>query len=85
MKNQFLAELITRLFSKSPKFFRIIQILSGAVVILSTVIDQLRTSGMVLPPWIDFLSATAVKIGGLTAIIMAQLPKVDASQQNPNT
>lgn len=87
MKTQFLAELAARLLSKNPKFFKYIQVLSAIIVALSALIDQLHAGGIVLPAWVDALSATAVKIGGITAIIISQLPQVDPtpSNQNPNT
>jgi xanthine/uracil permease len=87
MKNQFLADLAARLLSRNPKFFKYIQILSAAIVALSALIDQLHASGIALPAWVEALSATAVKVGGITAIIVSQLPQVDPtpSNQNPNT
>jgi hypothetical protein len=74
---QFLAELVSRLFSGKPKFFVIIQWVSVVVGAVSVLVNYLTSSGVVLPDWTQTVSDMSVTVGSVVAIIMAQLPKKD--------
>lgn len=69
-----LIELLQRLLSENPKFFKWIQAISGIVAIVAFIPDVLTFLDIAHPSWIDVLNNAAVKVGALTAILMAQLP-----------
>lgn len=71
---QFLTELLQRFATKNPTFFKWIQTISGAVAIVAFMPDLLAYLDITSPSWLEVLHSKAVKIGALTAIIMAQLP-----------
>jgi len=71
---QFLVELLQRFATKNPSFFKWIQTISGAVAIVAFIPDLLAYLDIPSPSWLGLLNDKAVKIGALTAIIMAQLP-----------
>ena len=69
-----LIELLQRLLSENPKFFKWIQLVSGIVAIVAFVPDVLTFLDITHPSWLEVLNDKAVKVGALTAILMAQLP-----------
>lgn len=69
-----LTELLQRFATKNPKFFKWIQGISAAVAIVAFIPDLLAYLEIPSPTWLDFLHDRAIKIGALTAVIMAQLP-----------
>ena len=71
---QFLVELLQRFATKNPSFFKWIQTISGAVAIVAFIPDLLAFLDIAAPSWLDVLHDKTVKVGALTAIIMAQLP-----------
>ena len=71
---QFLIELLQRFATKNPSFFKWIQTISGAVAIVAFIPDLLAYLDIPGPSWLDVLHDKTVKVGALTAIIMAQLP-----------
>lgn len=71
---QFLLELISRFATKNPVFFKWIQLLSGIVAIVAFLPDLFTYLEIASPSWLESLHSTALKIGALTAIVMAQLP-----------
>jgi tetrahydromethanopterin S-methyltransferase subunit C len=73
----FFAELISRLFSKNPSFFKYIQLAAIVLGIVSKVLDAIKDSGVTLPEWIAPLSSVIVQVSSVVAVIIAQLP-------NPN-
>lgn len=74
---QFLIELLQRFATKNPSFFKWIQTISGAVAIVAFIPDLLAFLDIAAPSWLDVLHDKTVKVGALTAILVAQLP-------NPN-
>lgn len=72
----FFVELLLRLFSDKPWFFKVIQIVSAviAVVLLGpSLVDALTGAGVSLPQtWLDFV-AKAVGVAGVVSIFIAQL------------
>jgi len=79
----FLTELIQRFAKTNPKFFQYIQLLSGLVAIVAFLPDVAYYLDITLPPFFEVLHDKAIKIGALTAIVMAQLPNKDAGQPAP--
>lgn len=70
----FIIELIQRVATNNPKFFKVIQVISAAVAIVAFIPDLLVYLEITSPFWLELLHDKAVKIGALTAVIMAQLP-----------
>jgi hypothetical protein len=71
---KFLAELATRLFSKNPKFFDHVQLISLFVGGLSGLVHYLQTLGIEMPKLFAVLDNATVMITSVIAIILAQLP-----------
>ena len=69
-----LIELLQRLLSENPKFFKWLQLVSALVAIIAFVPDLLSFLEITSPSWLSVLNDKAVKVGALTAIFMAQLP-----------
>jgi xanthine/uracil permease len=70
----FLIELVKRFATNNPKFFKGIQVLSGIIAIIAFLPDLASYLEFELPTWLNLLHDKAIKIGSLTAILMAQLP-----------
>lgn len=71
---KFLAELVTRLFSKNPKFFDKVQLISLLVAGLSGLTIYLKSVGVELPGLFKVLENVNVAVTSVVAIILAQLP-----------
>ena len=76
----FIIELIQRFATSNPKFFKVIQAISAAVAIVAFIPDLLVYLDIASPSWLELLHDKAVKIGALTAVIMAQLPNEQPSK-----
>lgn len=78
---QFLADLISRLFSSKPWFFKVIQVAAAALGILSIAISKLADAGLLdgSNKIVAAVSSGITVAVSITAIIMAQLPKKDAN------
>lgn len=74
---QFLAEFFTRLFSKKPKFFEVVQWVSFLTGGVSSAILYLNETGTALPAWVSVVGNVNVIIGSVVALIIAQLPVVN--------
>lgn len=75
--NQFLnfvAELIKRFATKSPKFFKVLQIILGAVTAVTGLPELLTWLSIPLPAWMTYLSNSGVAWATLSAFLMALLP-----------
>lgn len=72
-----LIELLQRIASDNPKFFKWIQVISAVVAVVAFVPDVLAFLDIAAPSWLEVLHDKTVKVGALTAILVAQLP-------NPN-
>jgi len=82
MSNNLFLQLLQRVVTNNPKFFKVIQWVSIAIAAISFLFDFLTEIGVQIPNWLVWLNTTAVKVGALTAIIMAQLPNKDINQNN---
>ena len=69
-----LLELLKRLFSENPKFFKWVQVISAIVALIAFVPDFLGFLDITTPQWLTLLNEKAIKVGALTAILVAQLP-----------
>lgn len=69
-----LIELLQRIASDNPKFFKWLQAISAVVAVIAFVPDLLAYLEIPSPSWLEFLHNSSVKVGALTAILMAQLP-----------
>lgn len=70
-------ELFKRIATDNPTFFKWVQFVSAAIGIVAFIPDVLAFLDIASPSWLEVLHSKAVKVGVLTAILMAQLP-------NPN-
>lgn len=78
MNNQnFFVELLKRLFSKNPKFFKWIQIAAIVLGAASVLFSFLESQSVNLPGWMDVISAAVVKILAAITLLIAQLPNQD--------
>lgn len=75
------AEFIQRLLTEKPEFFKWIQAISGVIATIAFLPDLLSYLEIPVPNWLDILHDKAIKIGALTAIIMAQLPNKSANDK----
>jgi hypothetical protein len=71
---KFLAELANRLFSKNPKFFYHVQLISLFVGGVSGLVHYLQSIGIELPKLFAALDNVTVVVSSVIAIILAQLP-----------
>lgn len=70
----FFAELVGRLFSKSPAFFKVIQIVSVIVAVVTGLPQILTAANIVLPAAFTSLESTVVSIASLVALFISSLP-----------
>jgi len=75
---KFLAELVSRLFSKNPKFFDHVQLVSLFVGGVSGLVHYLQTLGVDMPKLFAAMDNATVMISSVIAIILAQLPNDSA-------
>lgn len=71
---KFLAELVTRLFSKNPKFFDKVQLVSLVAGGLSGLVFYLQSVGVELPKLFSALGNLNVLVTSVVSIILSQLP-----------
>jgi len=87
MNNQnFFVELLKRIFSKNPKFFKWIQIAAIVLGALSVLFSFLESQSINLPGWAEVVSNAVVKVLAAVTLLLAQLPNQDpapaASEEN---
>ena len=75
-----LIELLQRLLSENPKFFKWIQAVSAVVAIVAFIPDVFAFLEIPAPSWLEVLHSSSIKVGALTAVIMAQLPNPSVKQ-----
>lgn len=76
-----LKEFWLRLTSKSPAFFRVIQIIAGVIAVLVTIAEILQSSKVDLPNIVDSITNWTIAIGAVVAFIVAKLPTVDKDRK----
>lgn len=68
-------EMLTRLMTNNPKFFKKVQIASLVLGAVTAVVMYLKSSGLYpVPAWLEILDSTSVLVGSAIATVMAQLP-----------
>lgn len=70
----FFAELVGRLFSKTPAFFKVIQVISTLLSIVTGLPTVLTSLGIPLPASITGLENTVLSIAGLVGLFISSLP-----------
>jgi vacuolar-type H+-ATPase subunit I/STV1 len=69
----FFVELLVRLFSKTPWFFKVVQIISAVALVITGLPQLLVQAGVEIPEaWTGTLSQV-VSIASMVAIFLAQL------------
>lgn len=74
-------ELVQRLLTEKPEFFKWVQKVSALIAVVAFLPDLLAYLEIPVPNWLDILHDKAIKIGALTAIFMAQLPNKSANDK----
>lgn len=75
LPNNFFIQLLARLLSGKPKFFKWIQIASVALGALSAALNFLPAD--FTPPFLEGLKSNVVWVSSIVAAIIAQLPVKD--------
>lgn len=70
----FFAELVGRLFSKTPTFFKVIQIVSTLVAIVTGLPSIITGLGIALPASVTGLENTVLSVAGLVGLFISSLP-----------
>jgi hypothetical protein len=76
----FLKELIQRFFAKSPKFFKIIQVVSMVAFVVTGLPDLIAETGIVLPDYIVAIQNKVIAVASIVSFIISKLTVVDATQ-----
>ena len=83
----FIAELLIRLFGKTPWFFKVVQIISAIIAIVMLgpdILDGIQSGGIELPnTWTSFVKK-AVGIAGVVSLVIAQLPVTTSVKEKEN-
>lgn len=80
---KFIIELLGRLFSSNPKFFKALQIVAAAVVVITEMPDLLELLSIKVPAWIAALENKALTLNALIIALMAQLPNDEKKTEQP--
>lgn len=75
----FFAELLARLFSAKPQFFKYIQTAALILGGISAFVLILSSNGVAIPSWLEWLNSKATIISTIIAAVIAQLPKKDVN------
>jgi hypothetical protein len=81
MNNNFFIELIVRLFTKNPKFFKVIQFIALFLAALSAGLQYGVDNHVPLPSSISWLQNSVVWISSIVAAVIAQFPNQDAAER----
>ena len=65
-------EILERLFSKTPKFFRVIRNVALSVVATATLVLTLQAQGVELPNWLKLVFEWEALIGSAVVSCVAQ-------------
>jgi hypothetical protein len=80
----FFAELILRLFSKTPHFFKVIKIISVILAAITGLPSALMSIGLDLPDVWDNVILKAVSAASVGAFFVAQLTVTTKVKQSEN-
>lgn len=83
MKNgltDFLLELLIRLFSDTPWFFKVIRVIGSSVAVITGLPLLLANAGIDLPDAIDAISSQVVSVAAIVGTIISQLTVTSAGK-----
>jgi len=80
----FLAELILRLFGKTPQFFKIVQIVSIVVAAITGLPEFLIEIGLDLPEAFDVIANKVVAIAAIVSAFISQLTVTTTVKKEEN-
>jgi hypothetical protein len=80
----FLAELVLRLFGKTPQFFKIVQVVSIVVAAVTGLPEFLNEIGLDLPESFDILANKVVAIAAIVAAFISQLTVTTDTKKQEN-
>ena len=80
----FIAELLTRLFGKTPWFFKVVQILSVVTAIVTGLPQFLTDAGIIIPDAWNAISSQVVSIASLVATFISQLAVTTSVKEEKN-
>jgi hypothetical protein len=69
----FLAELVLRVFGKTPHFFKVVQVVSIIIAAVTGLPDFLNSIGLDLPESFDVIANKVISIAAIVAAFIAQL------------
>ena len=69
----FLAELVVRLLGKTPAFFKIVQIISVVIAIITGLPTFLQSAGVDLPDAWDSVVLQVISVAGMVGAFISQL------------
>ncbi len=78
----FLNELIIRLFSDKPWFFKVLQLLSVATAVVTGLPQFLVDSGIALPAAWEAISSQVVSVAAMVAAFVSQLTVTDKTKKD---
>jgi hypothetical protein len=79
----FLIELVLRLFSKTPNFFKIVRTISIILTVITGLPLFLQESGIDLPSAWDAIASKIVSIAGVVSAFIASLAVEDPKNLKP--
>ena len=77
----FFAELIIRLFGKTPKFFKIVRTLGLVLTVITGLPAFLAAQGIELPAPIDAIASQVVAIASALGALVSQLTMTSEEKQ----
>lgn len=80
----FLAELVLRLFGKTPQFFKIVQIVSIVVAAITGIPEFLIEIGLDLPEAFDVIASKVVAIAAAVSAFISQLTVTTTVKKQEN-
>jgi hypothetical protein len=80
----FLAELVLRLFGKTPHFFKVVQIVSVVVAAITLLPEFLVEIGLDLPDTFDVLASKVVGYAALVGAFISQLTVTTDTKKQEN-
>lgn len=80
----FLAELIVRLFGKTPAFFKTLQYIQIAIAIITGLPTLLIEAGVNIPESLDSIVLQVISVSSLVGTFIAQLTLTNKEKESEN-
>lgn len=80
----FILDLVKRFLAKTPKFFKIIRIISIVLAVVTGLPELLQSAGVELSETIKAISSKVVSIASLIAAFIAQLTVTEEAKKDLN-